>query len=142
MKLIVLDRDGVINEDSDAYIKSPEEWQPIPGSLEALARLRRAGWTVVVASNQSGLGRGLFDAATLEAIHAKMALAVEAAGGHIDGLYFCPHSPDDHCLCRKPKPGLLRAIAADYHMSLDGVPAIGDSLRDLRPAHPGAHRQG
>lgn len=134
MKLIILDRDGVINEDSDAYIKSPEEWVPIPGSLEAIARLNRAGWTVAVATNQSGVGRGLYDLATLERIHARMNAALAAAGGHVDALYYCPHTPEDHCACRKPLPGLLESIARHYGVSLAGVPAIGDSLRDLQAA--------
>jgi D-glycero-D-manno-heptose 1,7-bisphosphate phosphatase len=134
MKLIILDRDGVINEDSDAYIKSPEEWVPVPGSLEAIARLNRAGWTVTVATNQSGVGRGLYDLATLERIHERMKAALAAVGGHIDALYYCPHTPADHCACRKPLPGLLESIARDYGVSLAGVPAIGDSLRDLQAA--------
>lgn len=134
MKLIILDRDGVINEDSDAYIKSPEEWVPIPGSLEAIARLNRAGWTVAVATNQSGVGRGLYDRATLDRIHARMNAALAAAGGHVDALYYCPHTPEDHCACRKPLPGLLESIARHYGVSLAGVPAIGDSLRDLQAA--------
>jgi len=134
LKLIILDRDGVINEDSDAYIKSPEEWVPIPGSLEAIARLNRAGWTVTVATNQSGVGRGLYDLATLERIHARMNAALAAAGGHVDTLYYCPHTPADHCACRKPRPGLLESIARHYGVSLAGVPAIGDSLRDLQAA--------
>lgn len=135
MKLIILDRDGVINEDSDAYIKSPEEWIPIPGSLEAIARLYHAGWTVVIASNQSGVGRGLFDEETLERIHAKLDAAVGEAGGEVDAIYYCPHSPEEECHCRKPKPGLLHAISLDYDLSLHGVPAVGDSLRDLQAAH-------
>jgi D-glycero-D-manno-heptose 1,7-bisphosphate phosphatase len=134
MKLIILDRDGVINEDSDAYIKSPEEWVSIPGSLEAIARLNRAGWTVAVATNQSGVGRGLYDRATLDRIHARMNAALAAAGGHVDALYYCPHAPEDHCTCRKPLPGLLESIARHYGVSLAGVPAIGDSLRDLQAA--------
>ncbi|RCX32837.1 D-glycero-beta-D-manno-heptose 1,7-bisphosphate 7-phosphatase [Thioalbus denitrificans] len=134
MKLIILDRDGVINEDSDAYIKSPEEWVPIPGSLEAIARLNRAGWTVAVATNQSGVGRGLYDRATLDRIHARMNAALAAAGGRVDALYYCPHTPEDHCTCRKPLPGLLESIARHYGVSLAGVPAIGDSLRDLQAA--------
>ena len=114
MKLIILDRDGVINEDSDAYIKSVNEWQPIPGSIEAIARLSAAGYSVVVATNQSGLGRGLFDLDDLEAIHNNMCEQVEAAGGHISGIYYCPHLPTEGCECRKPAPGLLDAIAKDF----------------------------
>ncbi|MGB9428441.1 MAG: D-glycero-beta-D-manno-heptose 1,7-bisphosphate 7-phosphatase [Gammaproteobacteria bacterium] len=134
MRLVVLDRDGVINYDSDAYIKSPEEWIPIPGSLDAIARLHRAGFTVVVATNQAGVGRGLFDLATLEAIHHKMRTAVEQAGGKLDSIFVCPHAPWDNCDCRKPKPGLLKQIAERFHISLQGVPVIGDSLRDIEAA--------
>ncbi|MFP4683423.1 MAG: D-glycero-beta-D-manno-heptose 1,7-bisphosphate 7-phosphatase [Ectothiorhodospira sp.] len=133
-RLVILDRDGVINRDSPDYIKSPQEWIPLPGSLEAIARLTRAGWRVAVATNQSGLARGLFDAATLEAIHDRMRRAVEAAGGRIDCIHHCPHGPDDGCDCRKPRPGLLHRIADDLGVSLAGVPAVGDSARDLEAA--------
>ncbi|HKB59584.1 MAG TPA: D-glycero-beta-D-manno-heptose 1,7-bisphosphate 7-phosphatase [Gallionellaceae bacterium] len=131
MKLVILDRDGVINHDSDQFIKNPEEWKPIPGSLEAIARLSQAGYRVVVATNQSGVGRGLFDMAVLNAIHDKMCKAVAQAGGRIDAIFFCPHAADANCDCRKPKSGMIEEIAARYNMSLEGVPAIGDSLRDL-----------
>lgn len=134
MKLVILDRDGVINHDSDAYIKSPDEWSPIPGSLTAIARLTRAGYAVVVASNQSGLARGLFDHATLERIHDKMNEAVAAAGGRIEAIVYCPHGPEDQCQCRKPRAGLLRDIAARFKVDLKGVPAIGDALRDVQAA--------
>ncbi len=134
MKLIILDRDGVINFDSDQFIKSPEEWKPIPGSLEAIARLTREGWRVVVATNQSGLARGLFEMATLNAIHAKMHKAVAQAGGRIDAVFYCPHSADMDCECRKPKAGLFNEIAARYGSDLTGVPSVGDSLRDLLAA--------
>lgn len=134
MRLVILDRDGVINEDSDAYIKSPDEWVPIPGSLEAIARLNRAEYRVVVASNQSGLARGLFDADTLSRIHEKMHRALADVGGAVDAVFFCPHGPDDECDCRKPRPGLLQDIARRLNVSLRGVPAIGDSLRDLQAA--------
>src|SRR5690606_15356620 len=130
MRLVILDRDGVINEDSDAYIKSPDEWIPIPGSLEAIARLNRAEYRVVVASNQSGLARGLFDADTLSRIHEKMHRALADVGGAVDAVFFCPHGPDDECDCRKPRPGLLQDIARRLNVSLRGVPAVGDSLRD------------
>lgn len=133
-RLIILDRDGVINQDSDAYIKSPAEWTPIPGSLEAIARLKAAGWTVAVATNQSGIARGLYDLETLERIHHKMQRAVEQTGGRIDLLEFCPHSPTDGCTCRKPAPGLYLRIAARLGVELQGVPVIGDSLRDLEAA--------
>ena len=134
MKLIILDRDGVINFDSDEYIKSPEEWVPIPGSLEAITRLNRAGYTVVVASNQSGVGRGLFDPQTLWSIHEKMQQGVAKAGGNIAAIFFCPHTPDDHCDCRKPKPGLFKQITQQFHCDLHGVYAVGDSLRDVEAA--------
>lgn len=138
MKLIILDRDGVINQDSDDYIKSADEWQPIPGSIEAIARLCDAGYNVAVATNQSGLGRGLFDLDALEAIHDKMREQVEIAGGHIAGVYYCPHLPTAGCGCRKPAPGLLDAIAHDFATSLSGIVFIGDSLKDLQA---GATRQ-
>jgi D-glycero-D-manno-heptose 1,7-bisphosphate phosphatase len=134
MKLIILDRDGVINFGSAQFIKSPEEWKPIPGSLEAIARLTREGWRVVVATNQSGLARGLFEMATLNAIHAKMHKAVMQAGGRIEAVFYCPHSAEMECGCRKPKPGLFAEIAARYGRDLNDVPAVGDSLRDLQAA--------
>ncbi|NDP49100.1 MAG: D-glycero-beta-D-manno-heptose 1,7-bisphosphate 7-phosphatase [Sulfuriferula multivorans] len=134
MKLIILDRDGVINIGSDQFIKSPEEWKPIPGSLEAIARLTREGWRVVVATNQSGLARGLFEMATLNAIHAKMHKAVSQAGGRIEAVFYCPHSADMDCDCRKPRTGLFNEIATRYGRDLIGVPSIGDSLRDLQAA--------
>jgi D-glycero-D-manno-heptose 1,7-bisphosphate phosphatase len=132
--LVVLDRDGVINADSKAYIKSPEEWRPLPGSLEAIAALTAAGWRVAVASNQSGVARGLFDSATLAAINAKMEAAVRAAGGELAAIFFCPHGPDDGCACRKPKPGLLYMVAERFGVDLRNVPVIGDSARDLAAA--------
>jgi D-glycero-D-manno-heptose 1,7-bisphosphate phosphatase len=131
MNLIILDRDGVINFDSDQFIKSPEEWKPIPGSLEAIARLCQAGYRVVVSTNQSGVGRGLFDMHTLNAIHDKMHKAVALAGGRIDAIFFCPHTADSGCHCRKPKSGMLEDISARYNINLKGVPTVGDSLRDL-----------
>jgi D-glycero-D-manno-heptose 1,7-bisphosphate phosphatase len=134
MKLIILDRDGVINHDSDLYIKSPDEWKAIPGSLDAIARLTQWGYRVVVATNQSGIGRGLFEMDTLNAIHDKMIKAVAQAGGRIDAVFFCPHTNADKCGCRKPKPGMLEEIATRYNAELEGVPAIGDSLRDLQAA--------
>ena len=134
MKLVVLDRDGVINADSDKYIKSPEEWTPLPGSLEAIARLTQAGYRVVVATNQSGLARGLFDMATLNAMHNKMHKAVNQLGGRIDAVFFCAHAQDAGCSCRKPQPGMLLEIARRFDTSLAEVPSIGDSLRDLQAA--------
>lgn len=135
MKLVILDRDGTINHDRDDYVKSPEEWQPLPQALEAIARLNHAGWHVVVASNQSGLGRGLFDVATLNAMHAKMNKLLAAAGGRVDAVFFCPHSPDEQCGCRKPLSGLFEQIGERYGLDLRGIPCVGDSLRDLQAGH-------
>lgn len=132
MKLIILDRDGVINYDSDAYIKSPEEWRAIPGSLEAIARLTRAKWKVVIATNQSGIARRLFSAHTLHLMHAKLRHELHHLGGRIDAIFVCPHGPEDGCNCRKPKPGLFQEIASRYDIDLTNVPAVGDSLRDLQ----------
>ncbi|MES9986576.1 MAG: D-glycero-beta-D-manno-heptose 1,7-bisphosphate 7-phosphatase [Candidatus Thiodiazotropha endolucinida] len=134
MKLIILDRDGVINQDSDAYIKSPDEWIPIDNSLQAIAKLSRAGYRVFVATNQSGLARGLFDIETLNAIHQKMIDAVQAVGGSIEAILFCPHGPEDHCDCRKPKTGLYEEIGLRTQQSLKDVPVVGDSLRDIQAA--------
>lgn len=134
MSFVLLDRDGVINHDSDAFIRSPEEWEPLPGSLEAVAMLTRAGFRVVVLSNQSGIARGLFDRATLDRIHGKMCAQAAAAGGAIEAIYHCPHGPDDCCDCRKPKPGLFHRFARDFGSPLTGIPAVGDSLRDLQAA--------
>lgn len=134
MKLVILDRDGVINFDSDQYIKSADEWRPIPGSLEAIARLNHAGYRVVVATNQSGIGRGLFEMDTLNAIHDKMHKTLALVGGRIDAVFFCPHTSADHCDCRKPKPGLMREIGTRFNVDLAGIPVIGDSLRDLQAA--------
>jgi D-glycero-D-manno-heptose 1,7-bisphosphate phosphatase len=130
-RLVVLDRDGVINRDSDAFIKSPREWLPIDGSLEAVALLSRAGFTVAVASNQSGIGRGLYDRRALHAIHRKMRRAVQRAGGTIDRIVYCPHRPEDGCDCRKPRSGLLTRLARHYSQTMRGVPIIGDTERDL-----------
>jgi len=134
VKLVILDRDGVINFDSDQYVKSPSEWRPLPGSIEAIARLNQSGYRVAVATNQSGIGRGLFDMATLNAINDKMMEMVFRQGGRIDALFFCPHTADENCSCRKPRTGMLEEIATRFHADLKGVPAIGDSLRDLQAA--------
>lgn len=134
LRLVVLDRDGVINHDSDAFIKSAAEWKPIDGSLEAIALLSGNGFTVAVASNQSGIGRGLLDRSALYSIHRKMRRAARAAGGRIDCIVYCPHLPDDGCDCRKPAPGLLEQLARHYRVSLRGVPVVGDSERDLAAA--------
>ena len=130
-KLIILDRDGVINEDSDAYIKSVDEWIPIPGSIDAITRLSKAGYTVVVATNQSGIGRGYYDEATLEAMHQRLRDLVAEQGGALGKIYHCPHAPDESCDCRKPLPGLIDQIVTDYG-DVAGAPLIGDSLRDLQ----------
>jgi D-glycero-D-manno-heptose 1,7-bisphosphate phosphatase len=134
MKTVILDRDGVINQDSDAYIKTPDEWIAIPGSLEAIGRLTQAGYRVVVATNQSGLARGLFDQATLDAIHHKMESAIQKQGGELAGIYYCPHGPDDGCSCRKPKPGLLQQIEQELGIDPGQTVLVGDSLRDLQAA--------
>jgi len=132
MKFIVLDRDGVINKDSDQFIKSPDEWEAIPGSLEAIAKLNQAGWRVVVASNQSGVGRGLFGMDMLNAINGRMNEALAQSGGRLDAIFFCPHAADSTCDCRKPKPGLLEQIQERFSVDLTGAPIVGDSLRDLQ----------
>lgn len=134
MKLAILDRDGVINADSTEFIKSADEWVPLPGSLDAIARLHRAGWRVFVATNQSGLARGLFNVDALTEIHTKMNRMVAAAGGALAGVIYCPHGPDDGCACRKPEPGMYREIAERLGSPLAGVPVIGDSARDLAAA--------
>jgi len=134
VKIVILDRDGTINVDRDDYVKSADEWEPLPGALEAVARLNHAGWHVVVATNQSGLGRGLYDMGAFNGIHAKMNAALAQVGGRVDAVFFCPHAPDEGCRCRKPLPGLFEQIAERYSQSLAGVPAIGDSLRDLQAA--------
>ncbi|HET7370018.1 MAG TPA: D-glycero-beta-D-manno-heptose 1,7-bisphosphate 7-phosphatase [Gammaproteobacteria bacterium] len=134
MKLVILDRDGVINHDSPDYIKNADEWHPVPGSLDAIARFTQAGWRVAIATNQAGIARGLFTQAALDGIHARMLAAIEAAGGRIDTLVYCPHRPEDHCDCRKPAPGLLREIGRRLNIELDGVPFIGDTLKDINAA--------
>lgn len=134
MKLVILDRDGVINQDSKGFIKSPDEWIALPGSLEAIARLSHANWRIVIASNQSGIARGLFSMGTLNKIHAKLRHELAQAGGQIDALFICPHGPNDSCLCRKPQPGMLLDIARRYDIDLKNVPMVGDSLRDLQAA--------
>ncbi len=132
--LVILDRDGVINRDSKHFVKSAAEWIPLPGSIQAIAELSRADFTVAIASNQSGLARGLFERRSLDAMHRKLRKLVNAEGGHVDRIVVCPHGPDDGCDCRKPAPGLLRRLGRYYHTDLAGVPVIGDSLRDIRAA--------
>lgn len=132
MKLVVLDRDGVINFDSVHFIKSTNEWIPIPGSLEAIALLNQNGYRVAIATNQSGISRGLFDMVTLNAIHDKMHKALGQLGGRVDAMFYCPHSADDNCDCRKPKPGMMEEIGRRFGMDMRGVPMVGDALRDLQ----------
>ena len=136
-KYILLDRDGVINHESDEFIKSPDEWLPLENSLEAIALLNQHDYKVVVITNQSGLARGLFDKKTLNLIHQKMREAVSEFGGAIEAIYFCPHETSDNCKCRKPKAGLLKQFAADYDVDLNDVYFIGDSLRDIQAAQNG-----
>ena len=132
VKLVILDRDGTVNEDRDDYVKSADEWVPLPGALEAIARLNHAGWHTVIATNQSGLGRGTFDMTTLNAMHTKMNALLAKQGGRIDAVFFCPHAPDDGCRCRKPLPGLFEQIGERFSVDLATVPAVGDTLRDLQ----------
>lgn len=134
MKLLIVDRDGVINEDSDAYIKSVEEWHPLPGSIEAIAQLSNAGWTVAVATNQSGIARGYYGLETLDAMHDRLRALVAEQGGEVGLIVYCPHGPDDGCECRKPQPGLLKAIAAHYKADLADLWFVGDSMSDLQAA--------
>lgn len=134
MPFIILDRDGVINYDSEEYIKSPEEWHPIPGSLDAIAQLNRAGFQVLIATNQSGIARGYYDLVMLDLIHEKLVKELASVGGYIDGIFFCPHHPEDNCLCRKPKPGLLHQIAEKYAINLAETFFVGDSLGDVTAA--------
>ncbi|AZE52214.1 D-glycero-beta-D-manno-heptose-1,7-bisphosphate 7-phosphatase [Pseudomonas synxantha] len=134
LKLLILDRDGVINYDSDAYIKSVDEWVPLPGSIEAIAQLSKAGWTVAIATNQSGIARGYYDIPTLEAMHARLRTLVAEQGGEVGLVVYCPHGPDEGCDCRKPKPGMLKIIAEHYKVPLAGIWFVGDSLGDLEAA--------
>lgn len=134
MKFIILDRDGVINQDSDEFIKSPEEFIPIEGSLAAIAKLKQAGFGVVIATNQSGIARGLFDVDTLHRMHEKLNRLLQNEGAQLDGIFFCPHGPDEVCLCRKPKPGLYNDIEKRFNINLSDTVVIGDSLRDLQAA--------
>jgi len=134
LKLIILDRDGVVNYDSDNYIKSVEEFIPLPGSIDAIARLNKAGYKVAIATNQSGIARGYYNVDTLNAMHHKLSAELSKVDGHIDYIAFCPHGPDDHCNCRKPLTGLLEQIAHHFNTKLTNVPVVGDSLRDLQSA--------
>ena len=134
MKLLILDRDGTINLPRDDFITTPDEWVPLPGALESVARLNQAGWKVVLASNQPGIGRGLLDVSVLNAIHSKMARSLAAVGGRIEAVFFCPHGPDDLCRCRKPQPGLFEQIGERFGVDLADVPAAGDSVWDAQAA--------
>ncbi len=134
MKLIILDRDGTLNRNRDDYVASPEEWEPLPGALEAVARLNQGGWRVVLATNQSGLGRGMFDMASLNAIHAKMHRQLAAAGARVEAVFFCPHGPEDNCSCRKPAPGLFHQIGERFNLPLAAMPAAGNALRHVQAA--------
>ena len=131
MKLVILDRDGTINEERSDYVKSVDEWVPLPGALKAIARLNHTGWHVVVATNQSGLGRGLYDVSTLNAMHTKMNKLLATEGGRIDAVFYCPHAPHEGCHCRKPAAGLFEQIGERYGLDLNGVPTVGDTARDV-----------
>lgn len=132
--LVILGRDGILNEFREGHVTEPEEWTPVPGALEAVARINHAGWHTVVATNQSGIGRGMIDMSAVNAVHARMHQLLQAQGGRIDAVFFCPHTPEDGCACRKPLPGLMLDIARRYGISLHGVPMVGDTLRDLQAA--------
>ncbi|HSW05404.1 D-glycero-beta-D-manno-heptose 1,7-bisphosphate 7-phosphatase [Aquabacterium sp.] len=134
VKLVILGRDGILNEYRDDHVKAPNEWQPIDGALEAVARLNHAGWHTVVATNQSGIGRGMIDMASVNAVHAHMYRQLMAVGGRVDAVFFCPHTPEDQCDCRKPLPGLMKEIGKRYGIDLRLVPMVADTLRDLQAA--------
>jgi D-glycero-D-manno-heptose 1,7-bisphosphate phosphatase len=134
VKLVILGRDGILNQFRDDHVKAPEEWAPIPGALEAVARLNHAGWHAVLATNQSGIGRGMIDMASVNAVHAHMLRELMAVGGRLDAVFFCPHTPEDGCDCRKPLPGLMHEIGKRYGIDLTHVPMVGDTLRDLQAA--------
>ena len=135
LKLVILGRDGILNDFRDDHVKSPDEWFPIAGALEALSRLNHGGWHAVIATNQSGIGRGMIDMASVNAVHAHMMRELAAVGGRIDAVFFCPHTPADGCDCRKPEPGLMREIGKRYGIDLKHVPMVADTLRDLQAAH-------
>jgi D-glycero-D-manno-heptose 1,7-bisphosphate phosphatase len=134
IKLVILGRDGILNVYRDDHVKSPDEWEPIPGALEAVARLNHAGWHTVLATNQSGIGRGMIDMASINAVHSHMMHKLAEVGGRLDAVFFCPHTPEDQCLCRKPKPGLMQQIGQRYSIELHTVPMVCDTLRDLQAA--------
>jgi D-glycero-D-manno-heptose 1,7-bisphosphate phosphatase len=134
-RLVILGRDGILNVYREDHVKSPDEWEPIPGALEAVARLNHAGWHTVVATNQAGIGRGMIDMASINAVHQRMMLRLAEVGGRVDAVFFCPHTPEDNCECRKPKPGLMKQIAQRYGIEPRTVPMVVDTLRDLQAAH-------
>ncbi len=134
LKLIIMGRDGILNQFREDHIKAPEEWVAVPGALEAVSRLNHAGWHVVVATNQSGIGRGMIDMAAINAVHVHMMSQLQALGGRIDAVFFCPHAPEETCDCRKPQPGMLLDIGRRYGVDLAQVPMVGDTLRDLQAA--------
>ena len=134
-RLVILGRDGILNAYREDHVKAPEEWVPLPGALEAVARLNHAGWHVVVATNQSGIGRGMIDMASVNAVHAHMNRLLSVQGGRLDAVFFCPHTPEEQCDCRKPLPGMMRDIGRRYGVDLKHVPMVGDTLRDLQAAH-------
>ncbi len=133
-KLVILGRDGILNRFREDHVKEPAEWEPIPGALEAVARLNHAGWHVVVATNQAGIGRGMIDMAAVNAVHLQMIKLLAARGGRLDAVFFCPHAPEEHCDCRKPQPGMMHDIANRYGVDLAQVPMVADTLRDLQAA--------
>ena len=135
LRLVILGRDGILNVYREDHVKSPDEWEPIPGALDAVARLNHAGWHAVVATNQSGIGRGMIDMASVNAVHLHMMQCLREAGGRLDAVFFCPHTPEENCDCRKPKPGLMRQVALRYGIDLRIVPMLCDTVRDLRAAH-------
>jgi D-glycero-D-manno-heptose 1,7-bisphosphate phosphatase len=134
-KLVILGRDGILNEYREEHVTTPQEWQPVPGALEAVARINHAGWHVVVATNQSGIGRGMIDMSAVNTVHAHMNKMLQVQGGRLDAVFFCPHTPEDQCDCRKPKPGMLLDVGRRYGIDLEQVPVVGDTARDLIAAH-------
>jgi D-glycero-D-manno-heptose 1,7-bisphosphate phosphatase len=134
LRLVILGRDGILNVYREDHVKSPDEWEPIPNALEAVARLNHAGWHTVVATNQAGIGRGMIDMSSINAVHQRMMQRLAEVGGRLDAVFFCPHTPEDNCDCRKPKPGLMKQIAQRYGIELRTVPMVADTLRDLLAA--------
>jgi D-glycero-D-manno-heptose 1,7-bisphosphate phosphatase len=133
-RLVILGRDGILNVYREDHVKAPDEWEPIPNALEAVARLNHAGWHTVIATNQAGIGRGMIDMASINAVHQRMMQRLHEVGGRLDAVFFCPHTPEDNCECRKPKPGLMKQIAQRYGIEPRTVPMVADTLRDLQAA--------